>query len=462
MAPATSRASASTGTTFIWATNLQRVAARRVVNGHHQATATQHQRQHLAPVGHREGQAGDRLGIEGEGLQVDQGVAHLARQGHLEIDASHHALAHQQFAQRHAALATLLFERLGQLLFVDVAHRDQGLADAHHRHLVLLFERLGELVCGHDLAQQQHVAQPAAAQLGLGLQGVIQCARRRHLVFEQHLAQARPDVELDISAARHEDAAHAPHRVDGLEQEQADRVVEVADGLPLQRRALAHHQAVGQGRAIIQGPGRLAAVGAGQGRQRLGQHQAPELRQAQGQRCAHAGYLQLQPTVVGQEGGQPARHALAVHALDLAGFGHQRKHRLRVAGQRWRRPGEGLRARRRGIGRDRGRRAIVQRDQIQRRLRQIGHADSVCGRADRAYALAPILGFRIRGRSLELTVGSPPVPTLSCASAPAASSRCRAACRSAHRPAASAGRTETSRARSTRCRGRSCPAARTG
>ena len=60
-----------------------------------------------------------------------------------------------------------------------------------------------------------------------------------HLLFgggvllDQHLADARADLEAVDRLARHEVALHAAARVDRREEEQAGGVLDVADGLPL-------------------------------------------------------------------------------------------------------------------------------------------------------------------------------------------------------------------------------------
>ena len=213
--------------------------ARRVFHRHDQPSAAQQQRQRRQPAGHREGQPRQRLGLGRELRHVDQRVAHLARQRGLQVGARHQAAAHQQLAQRHAAVLALLRQRHFELRVVDEAQRDQRLADAHHRHARLLDDGQLQVLGADDLLGQQDVAELLRAQLLLLVQRLLDLRRRGRVLRHQHLADALADLHRVIGRQRHEAAQHAAARVHRREQEDAGGVLEVADAQGVDRgRAL--------------------------------------------------------------------------------------------------------------------------------------------------------------------------------------------------------------------------------
>ena len=246
-------ARASTGTTFICGAELDLVdggAARRVVErrrrGGRRAPAAASRCSRDAT---RVGELAQRFGLDREGVEVDERVAHLARQRGLQVLARDDAHPHQQLAERHAAVELLLHQRFVELALVDHAERDQRLADAHHRHLApgarsprAAARRRDDLA--HDAGCRRAFALRSCCCI---VDRLVDLAAVGGLLLDQHLADARADLERPCRRERGMklrcDAAVVVVR---REEEQAELVLDVADRLAAQ---LAADGAAGSGTA---------------------------------------------------------------------------------------------------------------------------------------------------------------------------------------------------------------------
>ena len=85
------------------------------------------------------------------------------------------------------------------------------------------------------------------------------------LLRDQHLADARADVESVVRRARHEVAQHAARAVDRREEEEARLVLDVADGVSLEAGAAdeVHRQAAAGAGPTMSACGSRAVRGAG-------------------------------------------------------------------------------------------------------------------------------------------------------------------------------------------------------
>ena len=184
----------------------RRTPARRVVQRHHQPALKDQQRQQAQPGRHGVRQLAQRVCLDGERVDINQRIAHLARHRHLQVRPRDHAAAHQDLAQRHAAIELLLAQRGLQVMDVDHAQRHQRLADAHHGHARLLFERAHQLVGGDDVARDEDVADALFAHLHLLGGGSFDLIRRGGLLLDEQLADALPQIEGLVGAGRHEGA----------------------------------------------------------------------------------------------------------------------------------------------------------------------------------------------------------------------------------------------------------------
>ena len=87
---------------------VERGAARRVVEGDHEAAVADQERHHPQARGDAVVELAQRLGLGREGVEVDERVAHLARERGLQVAARDDAHAHQDLAERNAAVELLL------------------------------------------------------------------------------------------------------------------------------------------------------------------------------------------------------------------------------------------------------------------------------------------------------------------------------------------------------------------
>ena len=355
-----------------------------VLHRRDQAPGADHQRQRRHPRRHRVGQARDGLRVGRKLQYVDQRVAHLACQRGLQVGARDQALAHQQLAQRHAAVLPLLDQRVLELRLGDEAQGRERFADAHHRHPRLVVDGFGELLRRDDLAQEQQVAETALAQGLLFGERLFDLLGRGRTLGDQRLADAQADLGLDIGRARHEPAPHRSALVQRLEQEQPIRLFAVANGAALPDAAIAELDAKRQlrpeGRQVACIPG---GVDCGQ---RFEQAQATKLVQPQRQRLARCEHAQLQQALRGVEDDQLARDGAAVETLDLA---------------RRRSRGDGRRGVARQVRRGPGETTALAAEQRRAGLGQVGHRDSsgnagAAPVAARAGVLRAILGRRGR------------------------------------------------------------------
>ncbi len=183
-------------------------------------------------------------------LRIHDRVAHLAGQCRLQVGARHDAGVHEDLAERHAAVDLLLGQRLGQLRVGDQVQPEQGLADAHHRHPGLLLERKQQLVGRHDAAADEDVAELLVAQAILLLRGALDLLRGGRMLLDEHVAQARADVDAGVGLARHEGAAHGACVVERHEEEDAGSRLDMAQRAAFERAARGQRDAVVHARAV--------------------------------------------------------------------------------------------------------------------------------------------------------------------------------------------------------------------
>jgi hypothetical protein len=325
---------------------VERGAARRVVEGDHQAAVADQERHHAQPRGDAVVELPQCLGLDRERVDVDERIAHLARQRGLQVVARDDARAHQDLAERHAAVELLLDQRLLELRLRHHAEREQRLADAHQRHLVLCRDRLEQLVGGDDLLGHEDVAELLVAQLVLQVHRVGHLLPGRVVLLDEQLADLLPDLVVGIGVPRDELALDAAVVVARREQEQAEVVLDMADRLALHLAAAGELHRVRAASAVRQQVGVRIRERQRQRLQRRGQDQRLELVEAQRHGGARRGHLQVDDRVLRDEERQPHRRDLELGAgEDLARQGFGLLGRRRVAGEGRRRPLERLAAR---------------------------------------------------------------------------------------------------------------------
>ena len=345
-APARSSAlRASTGTTFICGVELdlvERGAARRVVERDHEAAVAHQQRHHAAAARRRRsGSLRSASASTGNGVDVDQRIAHLARQRGLQVLARDDAHAHQQLAERHAAVVLLLRPaRPSSCASADHAEREQRLADAHHRHLGLRARSPRAAARARRSAASTRMSPSfCAAQLAPARRPPRStCSQVARVLLDQHLADARADLEARCRRARGTNMRLTlPSSSHGGNRNRPKSVSTWPMVSPFSSPPPASVHAGRRAAGAVAAAGRRAgrASGSGSGCSGVGQGQRAELVEAQRHGGARRRHLHVRDRVLGHEEGQARRGRPCSSAPvdDLAG---QRSRSARSAPGSWR------------------------------------------------------------------------------------------------------------------------------
>ncbi len=272
-------------------------------------------------MGHGERHLAQRFGLDRELVQIDQRIAHLARQGGLQVMTRHQSLGDQQLAQGHAAIALLALQGIFQLRLVDHAQGHQRFADAHHGHLALLLDG-GQQLLGRDhLLGQQDVAQLLVAHLALHLHRLLDLRLRDCAGIHQDFANLAAHIKRVQHLAPHEQALHGAIVAHGGEQEDAELGFPVAHGLAFDLASRFElHPKSNAGAVPQHGRMGILPIRRPLGLDGVGEQQGAELAKAQGHGGARRRHLDVGHFFVRHEEAQAPFHDPAIEAFNFAGF----------------------------------------------------------------------------------------------------------------------------------------------
>ena len=184
-------------------------AARRVVDGDHQApVAQQEQGHHPQSESVLVGQLFQRSRFSRIVFQSNQGITHFASQGGLQVQWRHHVHAHQELTERCAAICFLLRQGVFELHVADQPQRHQCVTNADHGHFALALNGVQQLRRCQHIVLQQDVAEFLTAQLFLKLSGLLNLNRRGRLLLHQQFADTRAHLQTLVGGFGNEDVLY--------------------------------------------------------------------------------------------------------------------------------------------------------------------------------------------------------------------------------------------------------------